>query len=561
MKVRFLTVPLALVALFLFFVAPGCGGDEDPPSLGGSGRKRDAGGNGDEEICLLNNCTDDVDCGDCSNERKVCSKSERRCIACGPNAGGKQCKAGSYCTKYGDCAPNSVRCDEDANGVPTIACRNTADCGACGPNFKVCDESTNRCVGCTDGNTANCQSTDVCKNNTCVPKCPAECNADDDCGECGATGGREARACNKHVCAQCSPTKPCANGFRCDLDHGTCIAPCGAPGPTTTSNCTDDVQCSGCTGTTKCKLPVNGGNGTCAVPATGCSDIAKNILVLPSPFDRITNTCSNDTDCANVSLDLNVGKILRDATGLGIIKDANISYGMHACASVEVLDKSCGVCVPCKQDSDCTDIDITKVAGDMFGPLGSIGSRILLDQVFGPSDRKVHMFCQGVAGDYGVCLPCPTILHACAQTNASVPPSGACSHALCDTGGPLGVNCEAPCVSQVCAKDPYCCTREWDAGCVSDVDLLCPSRTCTADKCTFRSSGWYCFNDASQGGYQCDGDPGNEQIAAGWQCVPGRGCKRTGSNPRDPAELCTTESASDPACPIGSKGKPKCLPL
>jgi hypothetical protein len=561
MKARFLTLCLVLGAL-LMLLAEGCGSDGDPAPFKSTTGKRDGGSSGggdDGQICLLNNCTDDTDCRDCDGERKTCDKAEKRCIACGPNAGNKSCKPGYYCTKYGDCSANSVKCDEDANGVPTIVCQNTADCGACGPKFKVCDTSTNRCVGCTTDNTSNCQSTDVCKNDTCSPKCPKSCQADDDCGECGATG-HEAHACNKHICAQCSPTTPCPDGGKCDFDHGTCIAPCGVPVQNASnSSCTMDGQCSGCTGNTKCKLPVNGGAGVCAVPAPGCSEVGH--VALPDPFNKFTNLCSTDNDCSNVSADLNVGKILRDMTGLGVIKDANLSYAMHACASVEVLDRSCGVCVPCKQDIDCSDIDITKVAGDMFGVLGSIGSRILLDKVFGPNDHKVHMFCQSVAGDYGVCLPCPNMLDRCAQTNDAVPPSGSCGHGVCQPGERLGIQCEAPCVAEVCAKDPYCCIKEWDYQCKTDVDLYCKGRTCEPDKCIYRDAGWYCFDDKTQGGYLCNGEPGVEQIAEGHQCASGRGCKRTGSGPKDPAELCTTESEGDPECPIGSKGKPKCVKL
>jgi hypothetical protein len=557
MKARFLTVLLTFFTLVLL-LAEGCSSDEDPAALGGK-KKKDAGGD-DEEICLLNNCREDIDCTDCTGGRTVCSKDERRCVACGPNAGGKECKAGSYCTKYGDCVANSVKCEEDGNGVPTITCRNTADCGACGPQFRVCDTASNRCVGCVADNTTNCQSTDICKNNTCVAKCPSECSVDEDCGDCGVTGQSEARACNKHQCAQCSPTKPCANGDRCDFDHGTCVKRCGISGQTSTAACADDNSCAGCTETKKCKIPVNGGEGKCALPANGCSEVAG--IKLPSPYDRFTNLCSTDADCANVSADLNVGKILRDITGIGFIKDGKISYTMKACASVEVLDRSCGACVPCRQDSDCTDIDIDKLAGDLFGPLGSIASRLLLDKAFGPSDHKIHMMCQDVVGDYGVCLPCPNILSACAQSNASVPPSGSCAHNVCETGAALGVNCEPPCVSKVCEKDPYCCTDQWDSQCKIDVDLYCPDKTCDPDSCAFKRAGWYCASDAQNGGYRCDGSAdGSAQIAEGYQCGTGAGCRRTGSGAKDPAQTCTTEAAGDSQCPIGALGKPKCFPL
>jgi hypothetical protein len=549
--------PLALVA-FLLLTAQGCGDAPQPDAFGASsGGKRD-GGVGEDGICLLNNCDVDRDCTDCTDGRTSCYQKEHRCVACGPNAGGKTCGAGSYCTKYGSCVRNGVTCAEGANGVPAIACQNTADCGACSPKFRVCDRGTNKCVGCQPDNTTNCQSTDACKEGKCVPKCPKTCNTDAECGECGAAGN-PAHACNKHICATCSPTKGCPDGLTCDLEHGTCIKSCGSglPGK---ANCTENGNCSGCRGTTSCKPATNGG-GVCAAPVNGCSDIGKGVVVLPDPFSRFTNTCSNDTDCSNVSADLNVGQILRDVTGINAIKDGNLSYGMRACASVEVLDKSCGVCVPCKQDTDCVDIDATQVAGDVFGPLGSIGAAILLDKAFGPNDHKIHMFCQNVAGDYGVCLPCPNMLARCAQTSEEVPPTGNCDHDVCETGTPLGLQCSLPCVAQVCAKDPYCCIEAWDFQCKVDVDLYCNDRTCEPDKCIYREAGWYCLTDATKGGFKCSGDPTQESTSDGQQCPTGEVCKTEGTGPKSHAVLCTEESTATttvPGCPQGSLGRPKC---
>jgi hypothetical protein len=551
---RFVAVTLAIVALLLI-TAQGCSDAPEPAAFGtGNPRKKDAGEGG---ICLLNNCTLDRDCGDCSEGRTVCSEEERRCVACGPDADGKTCKSGQYCTKYGSCVPNSVTCTEDAEGVPSTACKVDAECAACGPKFRVCNPESGTCVGCLADRTENCQSTDTCRGNNCVPKCPKNCSTDDDCGDCGLAG-KGPTACNKHVCAQCSPTKACPGGGRCDFNRGTCLKPCGLGRPGK-PNCTDDANCSGCLGATKCKLPINGGEGACVAPATGCSDIGKGIVVLPDPFSRFTNLCSDDRDCANISADLNVGKIIRDVTGIDAIKDGNLKYGMRACSSVDVLDKSCGICVPCRVDTDCVDIDVTKVAGDLFGPLGSVGATILLDQAFGPNDHKIHMFCQNLVNDVGVCLPCPNLLASCAQTSAGLPATGSCDHDVCQLGAPLGLQCSAPCVAQVCANDPYCCSREWDSQCKADVDLYCKDRTCEPDKCIFRPAGWYCFSDATKGGYRCAGEPGQEQIAEGKQCNGSQVCRRQATGPKEPAVLCTAEGDDVPGCPPGSLNKPKCF--
>jgi hypothetical protein len=581
-SIAWIAGPLAVLALMVV-TAPGCGDDSGPaafnPNLPGREGGASSGGTGNDTICLLNNCHTDQDCTDCTGGNTTCLQNEHRCIGCGANANGKSCGSGQTCTKYGNCVANGVTCAEDGQGVPTIKCKNTADCGACGPKFRVCDEAAGKCVGCSQSNTTNCQSTDFCSpTGTCTPKCPSQCNTDDDCGQCGSTA-KPAGACNRHVCSQCSATKPCASG-QCDLLHGTCVATCGKGRPGV-SNCATDGDCAGCTGSTAadadvgktCKLPINHAgdepDGVCAVKATGCSDLGKGVIVLPDPFSRATQACSGDPDCANQSIDIDVGKLLRDATGLSLIKDANISYAMHACASIEVQDKSCGLCVPCKVDNDCSDIDIDKLAGDAFGPLGSVAAKLLLDKAFGPSDHKVHMFCQNVAGDYGVCLPCGNILSACGdKTESDNPQATTCDHDACATDNPdvdnkpLSPTCGAPstCVADVCKKDPYCCTTAWDDACRTDVDLYCTDKTCQPNNCIYRPAGWFCNTDPTLGGYKClgDGKDPDGTTADGQQCQTGRKCTTDKPGVKEPAVLCTVNNTDE--CPGDNAiGRPKCV--
>jgi hypothetical protein len=40
-----------------------------------------------------------------------------------------------------------------------------------------------------------------------------------------------------------------------------------------------------------------------------------------------------------------------------------------------------------------------------------------------------------------------------------------CTHTLCETGGPLTSGCDPGCVADVCAVDPYCCNNGWDNIC------------------------------------------------------------------------------------------------
>jgi hypothetical protein len=201
------------------------------------------------------------------------------------------------------------------------------------------------------------------------------------------------------------------------------------------------------------------------------------VAVLPSPFDKVTNLCSNDMDCANVGIDLNVGKMLRDLSGWQQIHDADIMYPMHACAAVSLQSTSCGVCVPCKVDSDCQSINVDQFAAQALGPLGDIAAAFLLDQIFGPGDHEIHMYCQNVAGDYGVCAPCPGLLNDC-STDSTPGSNGNMCHDECTAGDPLGAQCGA-CAVSVCTIDPFCCTGQWDRTCVEEVGSYC-DKACEA---------------------------------------------------------------------------------
>jgi hypothetical protein len=47
-----------------------------------------------------------------------------------------------------------------------------------------------------------------------------------------------------------------------------------------------------------------------------------------------------------------------------------------------------------------------------------------------------------------------------------------CSHDFCLTGAALVSGCD-PCVSQICAFDPFCCSNSWDGQCVGEVGSIC----------------------------------------------------------------------------------------
>lgn len=428
----------------------------------------------DELACIQHNCTEDAHCSGCTEGRTTCLVEEARCVACNSDTG-SGCPEGQECSSWGNCVPFGLECPTDSHGAPQITCTANADCAACDPMHQVCDTASGHCVACVDSDTSACQSNDLCIANQCLASCPASCATDDDCSACDGAG-YEAHACNAHKCAECSPTTPCPSGEVCSV-NGTCEKKCGTDAQGT---CLTDADCSGCAGdNTECHAPINGGEGSCGPAAAGCSDLGQGVAVLPAPFDQVTNTCSNDGDCSGVGIQYNIGKELRDLTGFDFIEDANIDYGMNVCASVDIGGTSCGVCVPCEVDTDCAPIDIDAFASDLFGGVGGIVAAILLDQMFGQNEHNVNMYCQAVAGGYGVCAPCPGLIYECGTGGGGGGGgTGTCSHDACTAGEALSSSC-GTCEAAMCDYDSYCCTTEWDDLCVGQVDAVCGSGACS----------------------------------------------------------------------------------
>jgi hypothetical protein len=366
-------------------------------------------GGGGATACIQNDCQADDECGACPNGYTICDTTSMRCVACGA---GKTCPAGTTCSSFGSCVPAGATCPTSGAGVPTVTCTSSADCVACDPLHQVCDTTTSQCVACTSIDSSACQSTDQCTADACVPDCPSTCATDNDCAACGSTDDA-AHACNAGKCSQCSATYACPSGQICST-QGVCGPKCGQDGE---GSCYSDSDCAACAmGATQCHSPINA-NGQCGPQAAGCSDLGQGTVVLPSPWDKVTNLCSTSADCAGVGISIDVGSILRDLTGISEINDADLTYPMSVCAAVSVgsgsESLSCGVCVPCSTDADCQPIDVDTIAGEAFGPIGSVAVAVLLDEIFGPNDHEIHMYCQEVVAGYGVCAPCPGIVNVC----------------------------------------------------------------------------------------------------------------------------------------------------
>ena len=489
-----------IVAACTLFLAPAvaitaCGDDE-----GDTGNE---GGNGPGEgICLLNNCSADEHCFGCDDGRNTCLEAENRCVACDPNTG-EGCPEGEECSPFGICVPEGLTCPTDGDGNPTVVCSANSDCKACSPMHQVCDTATGKCQACTETNTQHCLQSDICVDTdgdgqpeTCSPKCPAACDVDNDCSQCGpldANNVPSTRACFNHRCAECSDTFPCPAGHECV--NGVCKQPCGQLGADPPGTCMGDEDCVACgdgDDQWTCRTPINSTRGQCVPPINGCSDLG-GLAVLPAPYDQVTNTCSMDSDCANVGVQYDVGKAIQDLVGgteldLGfasvtISSPANVEYPMPICIddAFELPGGgTCGICVPCEVDSDCQAINVDQVSADLFKdePLAQIAFALLADLLWGDKDHNLNFFCLEVAGGYGACIPCANPLSPCGGSDTQ----GSCDHGPCDTGTALGANC-GTCEAAVCAEDSFCCDTAWDSVCVGLADTHCANICTNGDPC------------------------------------------------------------------------------
>jgi hypothetical protein len=534
----------------------GCSNKGEPPALGsGDG----GGGNtGANSICLRTNCGKDADCRDCDESKNVCLIAEKRCIACGPQAGNKTCTAGNYCTQHGDCVPNGVTC-KVTGGVADATCSDDKGCAACDPKHRACDIPSKKCIGCTEANKTMCQSTDACVNGACVPKCPSSCKVDSDCSTCGSNGVNGAAdtkhpACFRGRCADCNDTVTCPDAKKCD-DHGSCQQSCGTSKlsrPDLGGGCYKDAECAGCTatGTTSCKPSLTGGQGECAINGNnpdgtprGCKDLAGGVVKLPSPFDRVTATCGmgdngdspNNEDCSAASADINI---------IGL----KLQYKMKKCAPIKVtsVKTACGVCVPCQEDSDCEPIDLLGIAGQALGPLGAIGAALLLDSVFGPNDKKIYMYCTKLFGDFGACVPCSNLLSKCG--NGSRPQTTECvTTDICKSSSALSpaTSCQQGCPAKVCKTQPQCCEEdsEWDQTCIDTAAKVCADKfDCESGFCGNKADGTYCTNGGSHGGFTCKEKTNVDNT----QCGMTKFCRR--KNPKDIFSLAVTNADGTATC-------------
>jgi hypothetical protein len=111
-----------------------------------------------------------------------------------------------------------------------------------------------------------------------------------------------------------------------------------------------------------------------------------------------------------------------------------------------------------------------------------------------------------------------------------------CLHDTCTIGGALDPSsCSDPCVAQICANDPFCCSSTWDASCVGQVSALCGSSACV------------CGNGVCSGSENCTTCPTDCGVCVNCPhgpCVTGAPLNTTACS--DPCILAMC--AADPYC-------------
>jgi hypothetical protein len=78
----------------------------------------------------------------------------------------------------------------------------------------------------------------------------------------------------------------------------------------------------------------------------------------------------------------------------------------------------------------------------------------------------------GGAFKKGIKEPCSTASDCQFNEYCQDPTSGTCEHSQCETGGALKPGCD-PCVTEICAVDPTCCSGAWSQSCVDQVHDVC----------------------------------------------------------------------------------------
>ncbi len=518
-----------------------------------------------EEICdgLDNDCDDEVDEGcDCSaGDTQTCYSGPKGTEGVGLcNAGGQVCgSAGTWGACDGEVTPADEVCngeDDDCDDAIDEELDEQATCGE-----GICQVTVDLCL---DGVPSKCEPGD--------PDPEESCNGlDDDCdgdvdetctcmdGEVQSCYGGPMGTQGVGICHAGSQT--CVDGT-----FGDCV---GAQTPVAESCDGFDNDCDLATdennpgGGGACNTGLVGvcqaGTQQCSAGALSC---VQNIAVSAETCDGLDNDCDTGVDEGNPGGGgaCNTGMPGACGPGTSQCQGGALSCVQNVAASAEVCDAT---------DNDCDGTNnegnpgagqgcVTGLAG-VCGPgtTACVGTTLVCNQNVGASGEVCDGLdndCdtgtdEGNPGGGGACFtgqsgPCSIGVNnctggavGCTQTvfpsadtcfdgvdqdcNGTVD-DGCCAHNECTSGVALLNGC-TPCVSAVCAADPFCCSDAWDDLCVFEVMTECGTTqcsTCSHGVCT-QGAALVAGCDAGFGCVQsvCTNDP--FCCSSGWdaQCV------------------------------------------
>ncbi len=461
---------------------------------------------GEHQKNVDGDCVDRDACPPACHDGEICINGfchESDGSTCDPTCQDGQICLESRCQSPTVCIPECASGEKCVNG----SCTKDDPCSKCNPDTQVCENNT--CVPKTADNVCDptCDAGYICKQGECVddpnyePPCVPACHSGEVCidQKCMTPSNHCDPACEgNQICideecvdgATCSPAcsdeQVCINGACVDkTDESSCAltASC-APGACLNGACTLDTACNpACEENQVC---INGvcrsGDGSECDPA--CSDREICVQKTCVRGNSCTPACAENEVCIN-------GTCLTD--------------GDKAC------DPPCSMTQICV-NGVCTDTNEC-VPGCRSG-YACINGKCLSSEDVCPVSCQTGYACFGVdeAGT-GLCVPQTTCSPACKLNEV-------CVNGVCLSGQTN--DCEEPCPDeQVCIKGQCVPGKKCDPDCFAD--QICVNGTCVnSDNCNPKCApGKVCVNNICVGGHtdRCTPDCDGNQTCINGLCI------------------------------------------